>query len=56
MRKAFNNTIDIDLYTELKILALKLGCNANDLLEEGMRMVLEKYGKLDQDKQSEKNK
>lgn len=42
-RKNFNTTLDEDLYKELRMLALKLDKRANDLIEEGMRMVIEKY-------------
>lgn len=52
-RKNINTTLDIDLYTQIQILALKLSAekkskiNANDLIEEAMRDLLEKYEKLD---------
>lgn len=42
-RKNINTTLDEDLYTEIKILAIKLKTNANNLIEEGMKYVLEKY-------------
>jgi hypothetical protein len=42
-RKVVNTTLDVDSYKQIQILAIKLGKNANDLLEEGMKMVLEKY-------------
>uniref|UniRef100_UPI001FDF316D ribbon-helix-helix domain-containing protein n=1 Tax=Clostridiisalibacter paucivorans TaxID=408753 RepID=UPI001FDF316D len=42
-RKNINTTLDEDLYTEIKILAIKLKTNANDLIEEGMKHVIEKY-------------
>jgi hypothetical protein len=42
-RKSINTTLDNKLYIEIKILALKMDKKANDLIEEGMRMVLEKY-------------
>ena len=42
-RKNINTTIDEDLYTEIKILAIKQKTNANDLIEEGMKYVIEKY-------------
>ena len=42
-RKAVNNTLNEELYQKIRILALKKGCNANDLMEEGMEMVLNKY-------------
>jgi post-segregation antitoxin (ccd killing protein) len=53
MRKSINTTIDNDLYTKIKVLALKLSAknekrvNANDLLEEGMQYILEKYQNLE---------
>jgi len=46
-RKNINTTIDDDLYTEIKILATKLKVNANDLIEEGMKYVIEKYTNQD---------
>ncbi len=42
-RKNINTTLDEELYTELKILAINLKMNANDLIEEGMRYIVEKY-------------
>jgi hypothetical protein len=42
-RKNINTTIDEELYMELKILAIKLKSNANDLIEEGMSYVIKKY-------------
>lgn len=48
-RKSINTTLDTELYSKIKILAFKLSAqkqtkiNANDLLEEGMRLVLSKY-------------
>ncbi|MDN4074472.1 MULTISPECIES: ribbon-helix-helix domain-containing protein [Fictibacillus] len=42
-RKNVNTTLSQSLYKELKALAAKLDRPANDLLEEGMRHVLEKY-------------
>lgn len=42
-RKAVNTTLNEELYQKIRILALKKGCNANDLMEEGMEMVLYKY-------------
>ena len=41
-RKNVNTTIDENLYLEIRMLALKLKINANDLIEEGMRLVLER--------------
>lgn len=48
-RKSVNTTIDEDLYLEIKILALRNKVNANDLLEEGIKLVLEKYSKEKED-------
>lgn len=42
-RKDISNRIDEDLYTAIKILAIKNKLKANDLLEEGMKLVLDKY-------------
>lgn len=42
-RKSVNTTLDSDLYKAMRILALQLDLNANDLIEEGMRMVIQKY-------------
>lgn len=42
-RKNINTTIDEDLYTEIRILAIRLKKNTNDLIEEGMKYVIEKY-------------
>lgn len=47
-RKNINTTIDDDLYKEIRILAFKKGVNSNDLIEEGMRYILEREGKKDQ--------
>lgn len=50
-RKAVNTTLDTDLYTKVQIIALEQSVvrgekvNVNDLLEEGMRYLIEKYGK-----------
>ena len=49
VRKSINTTLDTELYSKIKVLAFKLSAqkqtriNANDLLEEGMRLVLSKY-------------
>jgi hypothetical protein len=51
-RRSINTTIDNDLYTIIQSLALKISArdnkktNANDLIEEGMRLVKEKYKDL----------
>lgn len=42
-RKNVNTTLSQSLYKELKMLAAKLDRPANDLLEEGMQHVLNKY-------------
>jgi hypothetical protein len=44
-RKAVNTTLNEELYQKIKILALKKGCNANDLIEEGMEYIIDKYFK-----------
>lgn len=46
-RKNMNTTIEEDLYLEIRMLALKLGKNANDLIEEGMRLILERESEKD---------
>ena len=42
-RKNINTTLDEDLYKKIKVLAIKLDKNANDLIEEGMEYILNKY-------------
>lgn len=42
-RKNVNTTLDEDLYRDIRILALQKKLNANDLIEEGMKYVIEKY-------------
>ena len=48
-RKSINTTLDVDLYSRIQILALKVSAerqvkiNANDLIEEGMKYILDKY-------------
>lgn len=37
-------TLNKKLYLEIRVLAEKLHININDLLEEGMALVLEKHG------------
>lgn len=49
-RKNINTTLDEELYTKLKILAIKLKINANDLIEEGMKHVLDKYTNMENSK------
>lgn len=49
IRKNINTTLEAELYSKIQILALKLSAerqikiNANDLIEEGMRLILSKY-------------
>lgn len=45
--KNVNTTIDEDLYLEIRMLTLKLKSNANDLIEEGIRLILERENKKD---------
>jgi NRPS condensation-like uncharacterized protein len=42
-RKAINTTIDEELMKKIKFLALEKECNINDLIEEGLLLILEKY-------------
>ena len=44
-RKRFTTSIDDKLLKEIKKLAIELDCNANDLLEEGIKYILKKYEK-----------
>lgn len=46
-RKNVNTTIDEDLYLEIRMLTLKLKSNANDLIEEVIRLILERENKKD---------
>jgi len=43
IRKMYNTTLDIDLLREIKILAAQLDLRQNDLLEEAIRDLIEKY-------------
>lgn len=43
-RKNINTTLDVELYNKLKLLAVLMGVNTNDLIEEGMKYVYDKYG------------
>ena len=45
-RKAINTTIDADLMKEIKLLGIEEDCNINDLIEEGLKLVLEKLKKV----------
>ena len=42
-RKNIATTLEEELYKKIKVLAIKLDKNANDLLEEGMEYILDKY-------------
>ena len=42
-RKMYNTTIDTELIKEIKILAARLDKRQNDLLEEAIQDLLEKY-------------
>ena len=53
-RKNINTTMDENLYKQIRILALQLDKNANDLLEEGMEYVLKKYTKIIEKKNNQK--
>ena len=38
-----HTTLNKTLYKDIKILAVKKGCDACDLIEEGMKYVISKY-------------
>jgi predicted transcriptional regulator len=42
-RRMYNTTLDTDLIKEIKILAAQLDKRQNDLLEEAIKDLLEKY-------------
>ena len=42
-KKKFTTTLDETLIKEIKKLAIDIGRPANDLIEEGIRLVLNKY-------------
>ena len=44
-RKNVNTTLDEELYKIIRILALQKGVNANDLIEEGMKLIIEREDK-----------
>ncbi|MCK8827222.1 hypothetical protein MWH25_05640 [Natroniella acetigena] len=44
-RKNINTTLEEKLYKKIKVLAIKLDKNANDLIEEGMEYIIDKYSK-----------
>lgn len=51
-RRNIHTRIDKDLYLEIQMLALKEGLKANDLIEEGLKLVLEK--RKEKERQNEK--
>jgi len=55
-RKNINTTIDEDLYMQTRILSIKLKVNTNDLLEEGIRYILNKYKDTENNMEYKKNK
>ena len=44
-RKVYGVRVEKALYQEIQHLAIDLEKNVNDLLEEGMRLILQKYKK-----------
>ncbi len=48
-RKNINTTLNVDLYKKIKTLAIQLDVKANDLMEEGMEYILEKYKNTQKD-------
>lgn len=44
-RKNVNTTLDEELYKSIRILAFQKGVNANDLIEEGMKLIIEREDK-----------
>jgi predicted transcriptional regulator len=45
----YNTTIDVDLIKEVKILAAQIDKRQNDLLEEAIQDLLEKYKSRDEE-------
>lgn len=45
-RSQVTTTLDKDLYKDIKYLAVVLGVNSNDLIERGMKKVLNEYQNL----------
>lgn len=43
IRKNVNTTLDQELYKKIKIIAVQQNKGANELLEEGMRYIIDKY-------------
>jgi hypothetical protein len=48
-RKVYNTTLDTDLMKEIRILAAQLEKRQNDLLEEAIQDLLEKYKSQDEE-------
>ena len=48
IRKMYNTTLDVDLLRELRILAAQSDKRQNDLLEEAIQDLLEKYKNQDE--------
>ncbi len=48
-RKMYNTTIDADLIKEIKILAARFDKRQNDLLEEAIQDLLDKYKSRDEE-------
>lgn len=46
-RKNINTTLDEELYKSIRMLALQKGVNANDLIEEGMNIIIDRESKKD---------
>ncbi|EES51106.1 hypothetical protein NE172_18670 [Clostridium botulinum] len=42
-RRSFNNSLDEDLYIELKVLSIRKKIKINQLFGAGMKYVIEKY-------------
>jgi hypothetical protein len=43
IRKMYNTTLNVDLLREMKILAAQLDLRQNDLIEEAIQDLIEKY-------------
>lgn len=48
-RKMYNTTLDADLIKEIKILAARFDKRQNDILEEAIQDLLEKYKSRDEE-------
>ena len=46
-RKMYNTTLDVDLIKQIRILAAQMDKRQNDLLEEAIKDLLQKYEKKD---------